>query len=125
MGIRVELSLRLPNSPGAAGAVCRLLANERINILAMTLDAGGHLYLLVDNHLRAASILRDNHRTVTERPVLYVPVASGPGGLAPVLKMLADAEVNVNYAYGADARSGSVVVIGVDDAQRAAAATGL
>ncbi len=125
MGIRVELSLRLPNSPGAAGAVCRLLASERINILAMTLDAGGHLYLIVDNHLRAASILRDNHRTVTERPVLYVPVASGPGGLAPVLKMLADAEVNVNYAYGADGRSGSVVVIGVDDAQRAAAATGL
>ncbi len=125
MGICLELSLRLPNSPGAAGLVCRLLASERVNILAMTLDTGGYLHLVVDNHVRAASVLRDDHRTVTERHVLYVPVPPGPGGLAPVLKMLADADVNVNYAYGADARSGSAVVIGVDDAQRAAAATGL
>jgi hypothetical protein len=125
MGICVELSLRLPNSPGAAGAVCELLADERINIRALALDAGGHLHLIVDNHLRAASILRENHRTVTERPVLCVPLSPGPGALAPVLKMLADAAVNVNYAYGADAPSGSTVIIGVDDAQRAAAATGL
>ncbi len=125
MGIRVELSLRLPNSPGAAGDICRLLASERVNILAMMLDDGGRLYLVVDNHLRAASLLRDNHRTVTERPVLYVSIPSGPGGLEAVLRLLAEADVNVNYAYGADVRSGSVIVIGVDDAQRAAAATGL
>jgi hypothetical protein len=125
MGIRTELSLRLPNSPGAAGAVCRLLADERVNIFAMALDAGGLLHLVVDNLLRATAILRDHHRTVTERDVLVVPIAPGPGGLAPVLESLAAAGVNVNYAYGLDARSGSSVVIGVDDAMRAAAATGL
>jgi hypothetical protein len=125
MGIRIELSLRLPNSPGAAGTVCRLLAGERVNILAMTLDAGGHLHLIVDNHLRAASILRENHRSVTERDVIYVPVAPGPGGLAPILDLLSAAGINVNYAYGAASRDDVAVVIGVDDAQRAAAVTGL
>ena len=33
--IRIELSLRLANSPGALAGVCRLLSNERVNIQAM------------------------------------------------------------------------------------------
>jgi len=41
MGIRTELGLRLPNSPGALAAVCRLLAEQRVRIIAMSLDAGG------------------------------------------------------------------------------------
>ena len=122
--IRPELSLRLPNSPGAAGAVCQLLAGERVNILAMSLEAGGHLHLIVDNPLRAVSALRDSHRTLTERDVLHVQLPPGSGGVAPILKMLADPGINVNYAYGAEAGAGAVV-IGVDDPLRAAAVTGL
>ncbi len=37
MGIRTELTLRLPNSPGALAGVCRLLADERVNIVALSL----------------------------------------------------------------------------------------
>ena len=37
--IRSEISLRLGNSPGALAGVCRLLSDERVNILAMTLEA--------------------------------------------------------------------------------------
>ena len=37
--IRTELSLRLGNSPGALAGVCRLLSNERVNVLAMSLEA--------------------------------------------------------------------------------------
>ena len=125
MGIRTELTLRLPNSPGAAALVCRLLADQRVNILAMALDAGGRLHLILDNHVRGVGVLRGGHHRVTERDVLYIAVPQGPGGLAPVLKMVGDAGVNIDYAYGADAKEGGVAVIGVDNAQRAAAATGL
>ena len=126
MGIRTELSLRLPNSPGAAGSVCRLLADQRVNIVAMSLDAVGRLHLVVDNHLRALSTLREHHRPPTERDVLLVSVPDGPGGLASVLAMLGDAGINVDYSYVAHAPSGAAVVIAVDgDAQRAAAAAGL
>ena len=33
--IRIELSLRLANSPGALAGVCRLLSAERVNVQAV------------------------------------------------------------------------------------------
>jgi hypothetical protein len=66
------------------------------------------------------------HHQVTEQDVLLVAVGNRPGGIAPVLSLVSDAGVNVNYVYGAGAE-GSVsaaIVIGVDDALRASAAVG-
>ena len=53
--IRTELNLRLPNSPGALAGVCRLLSDERVNIVALALDGTGQLRLVVDNHVHAAA----------------------------------------------------------------------
>jgi hypothetical protein len=126
MPTRTELSLRLPNSPGALAGVCRLLADERVNINALSLDGGGALRLIVDNHVLAAGVLRARHHQVSERDVLVLSVAHAPGGLAPVAKLVADAGVNVEYAYsGALEGGGTLVVLGVDDAQRASAAAGV
>ncbi len=126
MPTRTELSLRLPNSPGALAGVCRLLADERVNINALSLDSGGALRLIVDNHVLGAGVLRARHHQVSERNVLVLSVAHAPGGLAPVARLVADAGVNVEYAYsGALEGGGTLVVLGVDDAQRAAAAAGV
>jgi hypothetical protein len=127
MAIRTELNLRLPNSPGALAGVCRLLADEHVNIMAMTLEASGQLRLVLDNHVRGAGVLRAQHHQVTERPVVVAAIANGPGALAPILAIAADAGVNVDYAYGSvtEGTSGAAVVLGVEDAQRAAAASGI
>ena len=127
MAIRIELNLRLPNSPGALAAVCRLLGDERVNIVALGLESGGQLRLVVDNHVHASAVLRERHYQVAERDVLLVPVATGPGGLAPVLTLAAQAGVNVEYAYvsSAEGNATAAVVLGVDDAQRASADAGL
>jgi len=128
MAIRTELNLRIPNSPGALAAVCRLLADERVNIIAMTLEASGQLRLVVDNPVRGAGVLRAQHHEVTERLVVVAAVASGPGALAPVLTIAAEAGVNVDYAYGStppEMTTGTAIVLGVEDAARAAAASGI
>jgi hypothetical protein len=127
MPIRPELSLRLPNSPGALSAVCRLLSNERVSIIALSLEANGQLRLIVDNHVLAAGALRADHRQVSQRDVVVLSVGNSAGALAPVLKLIADAGINIEYAYGgaADSSAGAVVVLGVNDAQRAAAAAGV
>lgn len=127
MGIRTELNLRLPNSPGAVAGVVRVLAEERVGVVAMSLCADGQLRLVVDNPVRASGALRARHHHVTERDVLLVAASSGPDALAAVLALIGDAGINVEYAYGgsADARAQSVVVIGVDEAMRAAAAAGV
>jgi len=127
MGIRTELSLRLPNSPGALAGICQLLADERVNVIALSLDVGGHLHLVVDNPVKAAGALRSRHHQISERDVVFVAIGNGPGSLAPALKLVADAGVNVNYAYGAggEGTATASVVLGVDDAMRAAARAGL
>ena len=127
MAIRTELSLRLPNTPGALAGVCRLLSDERVNILAMTLESTGQLRMVVDNHVHGAAVLREHHHQVTERDVIVTAVANGPGALAPTLRLVSDAGINIEYAYGAAAEGSprATVVIGVEDAQRTAAAAGI
>ena len=127
MAIRIELSLRLPNSPGALAGVCMLLSEERVNILAMGLESGGQLRMVVDNHIHGAAVLREHHHQVTERDVLLVVVPNGPGSLAPALRLIGDAGVNAEYAYGGGSDMGPTasIVIGVENAQRAAAAAGV
>jgi len=127
MAIRTELNLRLPNSPNALAGVCALLSEERVNILAMGLESTGRLRLVVDNHVHGAAVLREHHHQVTERDVILMAVPNSPGSLAPALRLIGDAGVNVEYAYGGAADMGPTasIVVGVDNAQRAAAAAGV
>src|ERR1700712_121225 len=123
MGIRTELSLRLANSPGVLSMVSRVLSDEGVNVIAMTLESTGQLRLIVDNHVRAAGVLRKPHHQVTEREVLVSSVSHGPGALVPMLRLIAEAGVNVDYAYGggSDLSDMATVVIAVDDTRRASA----
>jgi hypothetical protein len=125
--IRIELSLRLPNTPGALAGVCRLLSDERVNVLAMSLETGGQLRLVVDNHVHAAAMLREHHHQVTERDVIVMAVPNSIGALAPTLRLVSDANVNIEYAYGGSSDGGpaALIVVGVENAQRAAAAAGV
>ncbi len=124
--IRTELVVRLGNSPGALEGVCRLLADERVNIVALSLDAAGQLRLIVDNHTHAAAILREHHHQVTERDVIVTSVPNTAGALASVLRFIADANINLDYVYSGVAEGQTAaVVLGVEDAMRAAAAAGV
>ena len=126
MAIRTELNLRLPNSPGALAGVFRVLAGDRVRVLAMSLDASGLLRLVVDNPVRAVGVLRERRHPVSEREVLSVTVAPAPGALDGVLALLADAGINVEYAYAAAPETAGMVsaFIGVEDVVRAATVAG-
>ena len=59
--------------------------------------------------------------------MIVASAGHGPGALAPLLDLAAQAGVNVEYAYGTapDGAPGAAIVLGVEDAMRASAATGL
>jgi|SRR5262245_2283939 len=124
--IRPELTLRLPNSPGALAGICRLLSDEHVNIVALALESSGRLHLVVDNPVRATGVLSAHHHQVAQQDVLLVSTGNQPGAVAPMLALVADAGVNVNYAYGAAAEglASAAIVIGVDDALRASSLAG-
>ena len=127
MAIRTELSFRIPNSPGAFARVCRLLDADRVNILAVTLEATGLVRLVVDNPVHASGLLREQQYRLDEREVLYVSLPNGPGACAAVARMLTEAGVNVEYFYGTavEGHEMAAVVVGVADPARASAAAGL
>jgi hypothetical protein len=127
MPIGTEITVRLPNSPGALTEICRILARERVGIVALMLDTAGRLRLVVDNDVRAEGTLRESRHQIDMRQVLVGRIANTPGALAPVLALVAEAGVNVEYAYaaGGEGSSTATIVLGVDDVPRAATAAGL
>ena len=92
-----------------------------------SVDPTGALRMVVDNPLHAAGSLREQHYQVEERDVLYAAMPNEPGSLGKVVKMLTEAGINLDYAYasGIDRMPMVAVVLGVADAQRASAATGI
>ena len=127
MAIQKEITVKLANSPGTFSRVAQLLGGERINMLAVSIDPSGQLRIVVDNPLHAAGTLREQHYSIEERDVLYTAVPNEPGALARALKLVADAGINVEYAYasGIDRTPMVGVVLGVADAQRASYVTGI
>jgi hypothetical protein len=127
MAIRTELSLKIQNSPGALSLIFRQLSEERINILALNLEAGGTLRFLVDNPLHAAALLEEQEHSVEKREVLMIQVPNNPGAFEKASELLANAGVNVEYAYVSVVEDHAMasIVAGVEDPQRAAMAAGV
>ncbi|MCI4347851.1 MAG: ACT domain-containing protein [Thermoplasmata archaeon] len=93
-----ELSLRLPNRPGQLSGVLRRLAQERINIAAVSVDstrAQGHVRLVVSDPVRALEILRDAEFLVETRELITIALEDRPGTLLQALDVLAKGQVNI------------------------------
>jgi hypothetical protein len=127
MAIRTELTLRVPNTPGALARVCQALADERVNIIAMDVNQPGTIRMVVDNPVHAAESLRERHYQVEEREVLYTLTPNDPGALGRIVQLLADAGINVEYLYttSMDEAAMAAVVVGVPDVRRASSAAGV
>jgi len=127
MAIRTELTIVLENRPGAAARVFASLADPRINIVAMQLEHGGALRLVVDNPLHAERLLQERAMPYERRDVLYTMLPNDPGALARTAKLLADAGINVEYFYSTavEGQAMATVVIGVPDVLKASAAAGI
>lgn len=103
-GIRsdTQFSVFLVNKPGILARVCQQLADEKINILALSMmDSTEHgvLRLVVETPERARAALAALDVPNTETQVLIATLPNRPGALADVVERLSLAHVNVNYAY--------------------------
>ncbi len=98
-----QISVFLENRKGRLYDVCSLLGQNSINIRALTIaetESFGVLRIVVDKSDLAIKLLRDNHFVANFTEVVAIEVPDKPGGLASILKVFADNDVNIEYMYG-------------------------
>ncbi|MCI0499508.1 MAG: ACT domain-containing protein [Planctomycetales bacterium] len=98
-----QISVFLENRKGRLYEICSMLGKADINIRALTIaetEAFGVLRIVVDRPADAIELFRRNSVTANQTEVVAVEIPDQPGGLARVLGILADHDVNVEYMYG-------------------------
>ena len=103
MRMKVEqLSIFLENKAGRLAEVTRALSKADINIRALSLadtSEFGILRLIVNDHEKAKTVLKEQGFTVGLTQVVAVEVADRPGGLDDILQILSGSGINVEYMY--------------------------
>lgn len=98
-----QISVFLENRKGRLYDVCSLLGENGINMRAITIaetETFGVLRVVVDKPQEAVALLKKNDFTANITDVVAVEIEDKPGGLANVLKILSEGNVNVEYMYG-------------------------
>lgn len=98
-----QISVFLENKKGRLYDACSLLGANDINIRALTIaetESFGVLRIVVDKSEPAVKLLKDNGFACNLTDVVAIEVDDKPGGLAGVLKIFADNDINIEYMYG-------------------------
>lgn len=97
-----QLSVFLENKQGRMCAVADLLAQNYINIRALSLadtTEFGILRLIVDKPEEGKKILSEAGIVVRVTNVLSLTMEDAPGGMLGVLRLLAESGIGVEYMY--------------------------
>ncbi len=112
--IQPQLAVFLDNRPGVLARVCQALAKAQVNITALSiLDTVDHaiVRMVVDRPKEAEQALSNLHAMVQRRDVIVMDVPNQVGALADIAERLAEAGINLEYAYCTAAASERTVVV--------------
>lgn len=115
-----QISVFLENSYGKLAGVCELLSGNGINIRAITLAESqdfGIVRIIADDHKKASAILAKEGYIFSVKDVVAVELDDNPGSLTSVLKVLTDAQINMDYMYAftAPAKGSASLIIKTAD----------
>lgn len=118
-----QLSVFLENRAGQLCGVTELLARNHVDMQALNIAETadyGVLRLIVDAPQRAAALLREQGYLVRETPVVQALVPDKPGGLNEVLRVIADAEIDIEYMYSVLGQQNGLayMIFRVDDTEK-------
>ena len=119
-----QISIFIENKSGRLAEITRILGDVDINIRALSLaDTSdfGILRLIVNDGVKATSVLKEHGFTVNMTEVVAVEVPDRPGGLSAILQTLDREAINVEYMYAFVERCGgnAVIIFRFDEADKA------
>lgn len=124
MELVYEVTARLENKPGRLAKICAMLADEKVNIRALSvMDTADQsvLRLVIDDIDTTRRILTSLGTEFTTADVLAVELENRPGAIARILERLAAEHINIEYAYvsGASSAGRSLGVFHTSNPKRA------
>jgi len=112
---RAEITVALENEPGRLAHLTQCLAEQKVNILAISVLEStdmGMVRMVVDKPPVALKMLVECcPMTITACEVLEVSLPNKPGALAGIATKLAKKRVNIDYLYGSTTGKGKASVI--------------
>ena len=123
-----QLSVFCENRPGRLSGLTRLLADNGINIRAMSIADTkdfGILRLIVNDFDKTLQVLKDNDLAVTSTNVLCIRLEDKPGGLADAMECPNKENISGEYMYAAfisEADEHAYLVLRVDKLETAVTA---
>lgn len=105
-----QISVFLENKSGRLADVTRTLADNNINICALSIADTtdfGILRLIVNKPEEAEKILSENEFTVSCTSVIAIGVEDKPGGLAKALDVLHQNSISIEYMYAFVGKTGN------------------
>jgi hypothetical protein len=119
-----QLAVFLANRPGALARVCDALAKAEINIHALAIsDTIDHsvIRMVVSDPTKALMLLGEAGVLALESDVLKIETENQPGVLAKIAERLAEANVNIEYAYlaGSQTAPKGLMVLRPSDVEKA------
>ncbi|MDP3703604.1 MAG: ACT domain-containing protein [Candidatus Omnitrophota bacterium] len=100
--IETQLAVFMDNRPGMLARIAQALAKANINILALSiLDTVDHaiIRMVVDKTKEAEGVLAQLRAMVQAREVVFMDVPNAIGAVAGIAERLAEAGINIEYAY--------------------------
>ena len=97
-----QISVFLENKPGTLLKMTGVLAENKIDMRALSLAETkdfGIVRIIVDDVYTASTVLKDKNFISILTDVVGVLIPDEPGGLDKVLRVLAGANINVEYMY--------------------------
>ena len=119
-----QLSIFVENRPGRLSAITQLLAENDVNIKALSIADTrdfGILRLIVGNPTKAMEALKNENCTVSLTSVVGITVDDKPGTLANAVQILYQNNISVEYmyAYNGKKEDKAFVILRVDNNDRA------
>lgn len=102
--IAKQLAVFLDNRPGTLARLCEAMAEAKINIFAISSsDTVDHIVfrMVVSDPTGAKRLLEEHGTLVVSTDVLMIDGTNKPGSLAGIANALAQAKINIEYAYSA------------------------
>lgn len=109
-----QLSVFIENKPGHLQKVLKILSDENINIMTLTIAETsdfGILRMIVNDPGKGARMLKKNNFTCSVTDVLALEIEDNPGSLYKAIEAFSRMNLNIEYMYAFTEKRGDRAVM--------------